>query len=179
MQREDRNLKVGILSDSHGKNELLKEAIDFLKEEGARYLLHLGDFETPQNLAILDKAKLPYAAVFGNNDRTLLNIASHYAIYSEPHYLKIKDVTFKLMHHPLYMSADVDVILYGHLHKFQYEVHQGKLFLNPGEVCARNKALSEAVLLEIEPKSFIINYFAKNIEVKTSWKHEKFKVKRD
>ena len=178
MQEKNRCLKVGILSDSHGQDTLLQEAIDKLKQEGAKYLLHLGDFQTPKNLEVLANANLPYAAVFGNNDRALIPYAKDFHIFSEPHYLKIKDTTFKLMHHPFYFTPDVDVILYGHLHKFAFELHHGKLFLNPGEVCARNKPLCEAVLLEISKDTFIINYFAKNVETKSFWEQKKFEQKR-
>ena len=154
-------VKIGILSDTHRKTYLQEEAIEKLKAEGAQYLLHLGDLELEENLASLKNSGLPYATVFGNNDIALRGLETQYRISKEPYYLKIKDIKIKMMHMPYYMSADSDIVLFGHLHKFSVEYRNETLFLNPGEVCARNKNLTECVLLEVENKDYTINYFYK------------------
>ena len=97
-------MKIGILSDSHLKSDYTKEVIDFLKEIKSDYLVHAGDLCVEKNLKLLEESELKYIAVFGNNDRYLLDLTSNYNIKQEPYYFKIKDTTFKLMHLPLLNS---------------------------------------------------------------------------
>ena len=73
-------MKIGILSDSHLKGDFTKEVIDFLKEINSEYLVHAGDLCIEKNLELLENSGLKYIAVFGNNDRNLLQIASRYTL---------------------------------------------------------------------------------------------------
>ena len=59
-------MKIGILSDTHGKYDITVRAVSRLQSAGAEYLIHCGDVG---NTAILDViSALPAAFVFGNND---------------------------------------------------------------------------------------------------------------
>ena len=121
---------------------------------------------------------MPYAAVFGNNDLALRGLENFYKISFEPYYLKIKDLKIKMMHHPYYLSPDCDIVLYGHLHKFSVEFKNNTLFLNPGEVCARNKNLMECCLIKTDNKEFIINYFYKEPN-EQKWHSKEFSFVKD
>ena len=154
-------LKIAVLSDSHQKPNLMEDAIETLKKNGAQYIIHAGDLELKKSLDILDNSQLKYVSVFGNNDQRLLQYQSNFNIYKEPYYFKIKDIKFKLMHLPYYLSADSDIVIFGHTHKFEHQMKNDTLFLNPGEICARNKNLSECVLLEISQNRYTINYYFK------------------
>jgi len=156
-------MKIAILSDSHTKVDYTKEVVNFLIKEGAQYIIHAGDFVLKENLDILKNTNLPYAGVFGNNDTRLFHLSNEYRIKQEPYHFKIKEQTFKLMHMPFYLNGDSSVIIYGHTHMFECEYKGGTLFLNPGEVCARNKPLIECALLEINENEYIINYYSRNI----------------
>lgn len=170
-------MKIGILSDSHLKSDYTKEVIDFLKEINSEYLVHAGDLCIEKNLELLEESGLKYVAVFGNNDRNLLHLASKYNIKQEPYYFKIKDMTFKLMHLPYYLTPDSDVIIFGHTHIFECDYKNKTLFLNPGEVCAREKPLIECLQLEIKENEYIITRFFKNINEKL-FKKEEYKYER-
>ncbi len=165
-------MKVAVLSDSHNKVDLTKEAIDFLKSQGAQYLVHAGDLCLRENLELLKESTLPYVCVYGNNDNSLVRLSNEYKIENEPYLFKIEDVKFKLMHLPFYLNADSDVVIFGHTHIFESEYKEGTLFLNPGEICAREKPLSECVLLEINPNEYIIKYYSRNINEKEFLKKE-------
>ena len=156
-------MKIGILSDSHLKSDYTKEVIDFLKEINSEYLVHAGDLCLEKNLELLENSGLKYIAVFGNNDRNLLNLSTKYNIKQEPYYFKIKDISFKLMHLPYHLTPDSDVIIFGHTHIFECDYKNKTLFLNPGEVCAREKPLIEFIQLEIKENEYIITRFFKNI----------------
>ena len=170
-------MKVGILSDSHFKSDYTKEVIEHLKHQGAQYLLHAGDLCIEENLKHLENSELKYVSVFGNNDMSLIKVSSKYNIKQEPYFFKIKDITFKLMHLPYYLTGDCDVVIFGHTHIFESDYKNGTLFLNPGEVCAREKPLIECVLLEIKDNEYIINYYSKDIN-KTDFEKKEIKYGR-
>ncbi len=165
-------MKIGVLSDSHFKVEYTKEVINLLKENGAKYLIHAGDLCLEENLKLLEESGLTYVSVFGNNDMSLISISNKYNIKQEPYPFKIKETTFKLMHLPYYMTGDCDVVIFGHTHIFESEYKNNTLFLNPGEVCAREKPLVECVLLEIKDNEYIINYYSRDINKKEFLKEE-------
>jgi putative phosphoesterase len=151
-------MKIGILSDPHRRTDLQQAAIDKLLEEGAEYLLHAGDFCLEENLRQLEAAGLPYAAVFGNNDASLRPLAGTYRIKPEPWYFRLRDLKVKMMHLPYYLSPDAELVIYGHTHRFAAEIKGGTLYLNPGEVCAREKERSECVLLQCLPDRWVLEY---------------------
>ncbi len=159
-------MKIAILSDTHRKFPLAKEAIDLLIEKGAQYLIHAGDICEYDTIEYIKNTNLPYVAVYGNNDAHMVQYHNDFNLHKEPYYFKIEDVKFKLMHLPFYMTPDCDVVIFGHTHIFQVEQQKHTLFLNPGEVCAREKPLSECVLLEITKTEFVVQYFAKDITAK-------------
>ena len=166
-------MKIGILSDSHLKSDYTKEVIDFLKEIKSDYLVHAGDLCVEKNLKLLEESELKYNAVFGNNDRYLLDLTSTYNIKQEPYYFKIKDTTFKLMHLPYYLTPDSDVVIFGHTHIFECDYKNNTLYINPGEVCAREKPSIECVQLEIKENEYIISRYFKNINEINFTKEEK------
>ncbi len=156
-------MKIGILSDSHHKVDYTRDVIELLKSKNAEYLIHAGDLCVEDNLKLLEESNLIYVSVFGNNDMSLIPLQNKYTIKQEPYHFKIKNTTFKLMHMPYYINGDSDVVIFGHTHIFESEYKEGTLFLNPGEVCAREKPKCECVLLEIKENEYIINYYSRNI----------------
>ncbi len=151
-------MKIAVISDSHRKTDLTAQAIDMLKSKGAQYLVHAGDLEIKENLDLLKNSGLAYASVFGNNDYNLIQYQNQYKIYKEPYYFKIQDMKFKLMHIPNFLAPDSDIIIMGHTHIHEHQYINNTLYLNPGELCAREKDLMECVLLEISDKQYIIEY---------------------
>jgi putative phosphoesterase len=155
-------MKIGILSDSHRDIHHTEFFLNLLKEEGAEYLIHAGDFVDPKNLELLHQSNRPYASVFGNNDAHLLGLQHDYNVFAEPHFFAIKELKFKLMHLPHYLAPyDEDIIIYGHTHDITWDYCDNTLLLNPGEVCARDTGKHEAILLEVDTHSYIINHFYK------------------
>ena len=170
-------MKIGVLSDSHFKSDYTKEVIDLLKEKGCQYLIHAGDLCIEKNLELLLESKLPYVSVFGNNDMNLVAVSNKYVIKQEPYYFKIKDITFKLMHMPYHLSPDSNIVIFGHTHMFECEYKNNTLFINPGEVCAREKPHIECALLEINENEYIISHYFKDIN-KNNYEKEEYKYER-
>jgi len=166
-------IRLGILSDSHLKDNLTYEAVEMLKSKGVKYLVHAGDLQMKENLEILKNSGLIYVSVFGNNDWQLTQYTNEYKIYNEPYYFKIQDVKFKLMHIPNYLTPDSDIVIFGHTHKFEVDYKGDTLYLNPGEICAREKNLTEAVVLTITDKEYKVEYNYKE-PTQTIWQTKEF-----
>ncbi|MBA1437665.1 MAG: YfcE family phosphodiesterase [Epsilonproteobacteria bacterium] len=154
-------MKIGIISDSHTKVGKTKKAIDMLIEQGVEFFIHAGDIVAVEVLEYLQNCGVRYVAVYGNNDAHLVSVHNNYNLVQEPHYFKLADTTCKLMHLPFYMTGDTEVVIFGHTHKFELEYKGKTLYLNPGEVCARNKNFSECALLEVKKKQFLVNYYTR------------------
>ena len=154
-------MKIGVLSDSHSKVNKAKKALDFLIEKGAEFIIHAGDIVEVEMLELLANCGKRYIAVYGNNDAHLVHYHNAYNLVQEPYYFKLADTKFKLMHLPFYMTPDAEVIIFGHTHEFEVAFKGESLYLNPGEICARNKAFSECAMLEVKTNEFIVDYYTR------------------
>ena len=163
-------LKLGILSDSHTKTTLHTEAIAYLLEQGATHLLHAGDIVLEEHLQMLEDAPVPYTCVYGNNDTSLIPFYGKYNIQREPYFFKIDTLKIKMMHMPYYMSADADIIISGHTHMFDCSLNGKTLFINPGEVCAREKPLTECAMVEVIDKEYTVTHYFKEPQASV-WTH--------
>jgi putative phosphoesterase len=162
-------LKIGVLSDCHTKTTLHQEAISHLLSLGVEYLLHAGDIMLEEHLQMLEDAPVPYVCVYGNNDTALISLHGTYNIYQEPHYFKIQDYKVKMMHLPYFMSSDADIVISGHTHFFEASQKGETLYLNPGEVCAREKPLTECAVIEIEDGHYCVKHYFRELS-KEVWK---------
>jgi hypothetical protein len=156
-----KSLKLGILSDCHTKTKLHEEALTHLLEQGVDYLLHAGDIMLEENLQILADTGVPYTCVYGNNDTALIPLYGQYNIQREPYYFKIDELKIKMMHMPYYMNADVDIVISGHTHMFDCSLNGKTLFINPGEVCAREKPLTECAMVEVTNGAYAVTHYFK------------------
>jgi len=72
-------MKVGIVSDSHGRVRTLRRAVDLLVARGAEAIVHCGDFGSAAGIAPLGEAPVHAYAVPGNMDRRYLAELRHEA----------------------------------------------------------------------------------------------------
>ena len=134
-------MKLAILSDTHGllRPEVLKQ----LKTADA--ILHGGDINKQ---SIVDQLRqyAPLYVVRGNNDKEWAE--------EIPHDLTVTlgGVTFYLVHNKKELPADlsgVDVVLFGHSHKYVQEEKDGLLWLNPGS-CGPRRFHQEITMMTAE-----------------------------
>lgn len=121
---------IAIISDTHG---LLRECV-INELVAADYIIHAGDINTP---AIV-KSIMEYGEAYvvrGNNDKdwakelpTSLTVTIEGIRFFIVH--KKKDIPTNL--------KDVDVVIYGHSHKYSEEVMNGVRYLNPGS-CGKRR----------------------------------------
>ena len=117
-------MRLAILSDTHGL--LRPQVLEHLKT--ADVILHGGDINQP---SIVDRLEeyAPLYVVRGNNDKEWAE--------QLPHDLTVTlgGVTFFLVHNKKEVPADlsgVDVVVFGHSHRYVQEEKDGLLWLNPG-----------------------------------------------
>lgn len=170
-------MKIGIFSDTHSKIGRAKKVIDLLVENGAEYLIHAGDICEVEVLEYMVEKSLPYIAVYGNNDAHMVQHHRRFNLVQEPHLFKIGQHKFKLMHLPYYMSPDADVVVFGHTHAFECDYKGNTLFLNPGETCARNKPVSECLMLSITDETYNVTSYTRPLKTK-EWKEQHMSFER-
>jgi len=159
--KKKNNMKIGVLSDTHSKIKKAQRAIETLISDGAEFIIHAGDICEYETLELLKNCGLKYVVVYGNNDSHLAQYHDQYNLVQEPYYFKLANKKFKLMHLPFYMTPDADIIIYGHTHTFASEFTNSTLFLNPGEVCARSKPISEWAMLELDKENTKVTHYTR------------------
>ena len=119
-----------ILSDTHGL--LRPEVLEYLTQ--ADIIIHGGDINTQ---AIVDKLReyAPLHIVRGNNDKEWAEGLPQSLAFD------IEGIRIFLVHNKKDVPADLsdmDVVIYGHSHKYVCEERSGVLWLNPGS-CGRRR----------------------------------------
>lgn len=121
---------IAVLSDTHGL--LRPEVLDRIA--GCDVIIHGGDINKP---AILDELKqiAPLYVVRGNNDKEWAEGMPETLTF------QIEDVHFFMVYNKKFVPKDlpgIDVVIFGHSHKYFEETIDGRLWLNPGS-CGKRR----------------------------------------
>ena len=134
-------MKLAILSDTHGL--LRPQVLEHLKNADA--ILHGGDINKQ---SVVDELRqyAPLYVVQGNNDKEWAE--------EIPHDLTVAlgGVTFYMVHNKKELPAKVDgvdVVVFGHSHKYVQEEKNGLLWLNPGS-CGPRRFHQEITMMMVE-----------------------------
>lgn len=127
---ENKRIKIGIISDTHGL--LRTEVLDIL--QSCDCIFHAGDVDRPELLDTIRSLGALYV-VRGNNDgywaqnlRRSLNFTVGNVKFFMVH--DRKDVAWEL--------GDTQVVIFGHSHQYFAKEIDGRLWLNPGS-CGRSR----------------------------------------
>ena len=127
---ENKRIKIGIISDTHGL--LRTEVLDIL--QSCDCIFHAGDVDRPELLDTIRSLGALYV-VRGNNDgywaqnlRRSLNFTVGNVKFFMVH--DRKDVAWEL--------GDTQVVIFGHSHQYFAKEIGGRLWLNPGS-CGRSR----------------------------------------
>ena len=139
--------KIGIISDTHGL--LRPQVLEILKT--CDCILHGGDINRPE---ILDQLRWlgNLYVVRGNNDKEWAEGRSENLRFT------IGGVSFFMVHNKKNMVRNldgVDVVVFGHSHKYFEKEVDGRLWLNPGS-CGRRRFNQEITMavMTVEDGSF-------------------------
>jgi putative phosphoesterase len=151
-------MKIAILSDSHGRNATVKCALADLRERGLTTVLHCGDIEDPDTIALFKGFDTHF--VFGNcdYDRDLLRAAiaaSGATLHEGWGHLELDGVKIAFLHgddkrlmREVEESGYFDYLFYGHTHQAAEHRTGPTRVINPG-------ALHRA-----RPKTFLVLHLA-------------------
>ncbi len=121
---------IAILSDTHG---LLRDQV-ITELAAANCSIHAGDINTPCIVETIQQMGESYV-VRGNNDKDWADALPKSITVT------IEGVRFFIVHNKKDIPKqliNVDVVVYGHSHKYSAEVMDGVLFLNPGS-CGKRR----------------------------------------
>lgn len=134
-------MKLAILSDTHGL--LRPEVVEHLKTADA--ILHGGDINK-QSIVDQLEGYAPLYIVRGNNDKAWAEGIPHHRTVT------LGGATFYMVHNRKEVPADlsgVDVVVFGHSHKYVQEEKDGLLWLNPGS-CGPRRFHQEITMMMAE-----------------------------
>lgn len=134
-------MKIAILSDTHGL--LRPQVVEHLKAADA--ILHGGDINK-QSLVDELKQYGPLYVVRGNNDKEWAENIPHDLCVS------LGGKSFYMVHNKKDVPANlvnVDVVVYGHSHKYACEEKNGVLWINPGS-CGPRRFHQEITMIMLE-----------------------------
>lgn len=136
------NKRIGIISDTHGL--LRPEVVEIL--ETCDYVTHGGDIDNEDTLEEL-RALKPLTIVKGNNDW-----GPWADDLDEMVTVEIEGVCFLIVHDKKQVPKEldhVDVVVFGHSHKYYEHTEDGVLWLNPGG-CGRSRFRLPVTMAVIE-----------------------------
>ena len=147
-------MKLVVVSDSHGKIEVLSQILD--AHPDAHAYLHAGDIELPPDY-------FPeYITVLGNND--------YYSEYAMERVIPVGDIKILITHgHQYLMFSRIEqlrkkasrlgckIAIFGHIHSFHHTHENGIHIVNPGS-CAfpRDGTPPSYAVIEIEDENIIV-----------------------
>ena len=124
-------MRLGVISDTHGV--LRDEVIEKLK--GCDYIIHAGDVGGKEIIDKLESITKTFV-VRGNNDKDQWGL-----ILPEYKEIEMDEVLIYVVHNKADIPTDlkeVDLVIYGHSHKFSNEKIDNIVYLNPG-ACGRKR----------------------------------------
>jgi len=119
-------MKIGIMGDSHGNIEYVRQAAEYMMEAEAEYIIHLGDdYYDARILDILpvNVIKVPgiYEAVYQDAsvpNRLVEEIAGLRILITHTKDSHRNDLSSDKMPEEYIASRKVDIVLFGHSHSF-------------------------------------------------------------
>jgi putative phosphoesterase len=135
-------MKIGIVSDTHGRTATVERALELLRGRGVELVLHCGDIDDPETVQLF--RGMPTHFVFGNcdheRDAIRAAVAEIGAALHEPWgFLELEGRKIGWLHgddHRLKCDVErsgaCDYLFYGHTHQRADERHGPTRVVNPG-----------------------------------------------
>ena len=138
----ENGIRIGVISDSHG---WLRRCV-VRQLQDCSHILHAGDIIRESDLDELALYGRLYA-VRGNNDLWTQGVRDLAGFLR----FQIGGVNFLMVHDRMDVPRDltgIDVVVYGHSHRYSEEVRDGRLWLNPGS-CGRARFGGDVTMAKI------------------------------
>jgi len=153
---------IAIMADSHDNLPVIREAVELLNREKVDMVIHAGDLISPFTAKDFAELKMPFEAIFGNNDgeKDGLRVAySNICDLSDFKTLEVDGVSIAMIHgHQeelvdcLARCGKYDVVVRGHSHQPSIKKKES-LIINPGELCGYVSGKRTFALLDLDDLS--------------------------
>jgi len=140
-------MRIGVMSDSHGNIDYVRQAAEYMMEAEVEYIVHLGDdYYDARILDILpvDVIKVPgvYDAVYKDvsvPNRLVKDMAGLKVLITHTKDSHRNDLPHDKMPEEFIAGRQVDIVLFGHSHSFSAKMESGILMVNPGHLRTEDK----------------------------------------
>lgn len=157
-------MRIGILSDSHGKGRTLRKALTALSRRGAEAIVHCGDLGSVECIEMLGEACVPSYVVAGNMDRHTDRLADAaqrcgVAFHWEAIEVPLGDGQFLVATHghderilsEMIRGEQFPYVCHGHTHRVRDDRFGPVRVICPGALChPRHPRYPTAALLDTE-----------------------------
>tara|TARA_Y100001970_G_scaffold68128_1_gene86809 strand:- start:3193 stop:3684 length:492 start_codon:yes stop_codon:yes gene_type:complete len=161
-------MKIGVVSDTHNNLKNIEIIIDLFNDEKVPIVIHTGDIANANTLERFSRLNSELIGVYGNNDRNELGLRevakkNNFQFQEPPKRLSLVDREIVIFHEPDYIdkflseNGLINVVLYGHTHRYENNTKNGVLYFNPGESAGMQKGSNAIGILDL------INLEAKRI----------------
>ena len=154
-------MKIGVVSDTHNNLKNIEIIINLFNEIKVPIVIHTGDISNANTLEQFSKLNSKLIGVYGNNDRNELGLEevaqkNKFQFQDPPRKLSLLDKEIVIFHEPdkidQFLSENklIDVVLYGHTHRYENNTKNGVLFFNPGESAGMQKGSNAIGILDLK-----------------------------
>jgi putative phosphoesterase len=153
-------VKIGVVSDTHNNLKNIETIINLFNDEKVPVVIHTGDISNANTLEKFSKLNSELIGVYGNNDRNesgLKEVAekNDFQFQEPPRRLSLLDREIVIFHEPdkidQFLSENklINVVLYGHTHRYENNTKNGVLYFNPGESAGMQKGSNAVGILDL------------------------------
>jgi putative phosphoesterase len=153
-------MKIGVVSDTHNNLKNIEILINLFNDEKVPVVIHTGDISNAKTLEQFSKLNAELIGVYGNNDRNesgLREVAkkNNFQFQEPPRRLSLLDREIVIFHEPdkidQFLSENklINVVLYGHTHRYENNTKNGVLYFNPGESAGMQKGSNAVGILDL------------------------------
>ena len=151
---------LGVVSDTHNNLKNIEVIIDIFNDAKVPIVIHTGDISNANSLEQFSKLNSKFIGVFGNNDRNepgLIEVAkrNNFQFQEPPRRLNLLEKEIVIFHEPdnveqfLSENKMINVVLYGHTHRYENQTKNGVLYFNPGESAGMQKGRNAVGILDL------------------------------
>ena len=150
-------MHIGILSDTHDRHHVVRNAIEVFNRQGVAWVLHAGDIVSPSTISLFSEFNGRLTAVFGNCDSDRMSLRAAVSrlggeIHDHTFDGRIDDKAIHMTHIPYAIaptagSSKYDLVVYGHTHHQDIHKVRDTLVVNPGA--------GQAVIVDFEDMSTV------------------------
>ena len=154
-------MKIGVVSDTHNNLKNIEIIINLFNDIKVPIVIHTGDISNANTLEKFSKLNSELIGVYGNNDRNepgLEEVAqkNNFQFQEPPRKLSLLNREIVIFHEPdnidKFLSENllINVVLYGHTHRYENNIRNGVLYFNPGESAGMQEGSNAIGILDLK-----------------------------